>query len=224
MRSRRSRPAASASAGARALAAAAECRAGAVRRDRTARRLIPAARHGRRNPIAQGREGCRCWRRRNAGVSASARSPRFPRPDATATARFGRRCRKLRGGGHHMDNAKAACFQLMQNSGQGSDGSRLDVVQQQNASSFGLDPLDRQVVDPRRRNMPPVVCRKIGAPGLEALRGEIVFDGVGAHPARECGRTAQVPSSSPRAAFTDAIPSSISCLARSIGIRFMVSG
>ncbi len=48
--------------------------------------------------------------------------------------------------------------------------------------------------------MVPVVGRKIGAPDLDALRGEIVLDGFGA---RQTGDT---------------------CLARSIDIRFMLDG
>src|ERR1700737_3914532 len=122
-----------------------------------------------------------------------------------------------------MDDAIASRLQFMENPRQCGDRSRLDVVQQQNASSFFLEPLHREIVDARGRNMPPVVSQKIGAQGLDALWGEIVLDAFGARKAgeRKNGGSA---ASSPSAAFTDAIPSSISCLARSTGILFILSG
>src|SRR5712671_6059917 len=79
-----------------------------------------------------------------------------------------------------MDDAIASRLQRMQDPRQCGDGSRLDIVQQQNASSLVLEPLYRVVVDPRGRDMSPVVCQKIGAPDLDALGGEIVLDAVGA--------------------------------------------
>src|ERR1700674_5295214 len=85
-----------------------------------------------------------------------------------------------------MDDAIAPRLQLTQNPRQRGDRSCLDVVEQQNASSLILQPLHRDVVDARGRNMPPVVSRKIGAPGLDALRGEIVLHSFGA---REAGDT-----------------------------------
>ena len=79
-----------------------------------------------------------------------------------------------------MDDVIAPRLQRMQNPRQCGDGSRLDIVQQQNASSLVIEPLHRNVVDPRGRNMPPVVCQKIRAPDLDALGGEVVLDAVGA--------------------------------------------
>src|SRR6266851_6493200 len=79
-----------------------------------------------------------------------------------------------------MDDAIASRLQRMQNPRQCGDGSRLDIVQQQNASSLVLEPLHREVVDPRGRDMPPVVCWKIGAPDLDAPGGEIVLNAIGA--------------------------------------------
>ena len=49
-----------------------------------------------------------------------------------------------------MDEAVTAGFQVVQNSRQGGDGARLDVVQQQNAFALGLEPLHREVVDALR--------------------------------------------------------------------------
>src|SRR5258705_3154199 len=95
-----------------------------------------------------------------------------------------------------MDDAIASRLQLMQNPRQCGDGSRLDVVQQQNASSLVLEPFHREVVDPRRRNMPPVVRRKISAPDLDALGGEIVLDAIGAREAgdaKERGKRGVIP-------------------------------
>jgi len=80
----------------------------------------------------------------------------------------------------NMDDAIAARLQLLEDSRQGGDGPRLNVVQQQDALSLGLQPLDREIVDPRRRNVPPVVRREIRAPDLDALRGRIFLDAVGA--------------------------------------------
>ena len=68
-----------------------------------------------------------------------------------------------------MDDAVASRLQFMQDLRQRRDRSRLDVVQQQNTFPIFLEPLDGVVIDARRRNMPPVVGRKIGAPDLDAL-------------------------------------------------------
>ena len=56
-------------------------------------------------------------------------------------------------------------------------------MEQQDALALGFDPLDRKVVDPRRRNMAPVVGGEIGAPHLDALRCQTVLDRFGAQQA-----------------------------------------
>ena len=78
-----------------------------------------------------------------------------------------------------MDEAVTAGLQVVQNSRQGGDGARLDVVQQQNAFALGLEPLHREVVDALRGDRAPVVGRKIGAPDLQAFCFGICLDDVG---------------------------------------------
>ena len=74
-----------------------------------------------------------------------------------------------------MDDAVAAHFQFVQNPRQRRDRARLNVVQQQDAFSLGLQPLKREIVDTSGGDVAPVVGRKIGTPDLESLgRGEFL--------------------------------------------------
>lgn len=82
-----------------------------------------------------------------------------------------------------MNDAVAAFLQSGEDARQRRDGARLDVVQQQDALALGLDALDREVVDPLRRDVAPVVGREVGAPDLDALRRQIGFRNLGAHQA-----------------------------------------
>ena len=143
-----------------------------------------AVRQASRNPTARGREACRCRRKRNSGFLANARSPRFRSHGCN------RHCSGSvgvagRSGGrrHHMDDAIAARLQFMS----GSAAMRRRFAPGCRGATECLFPwpraAHREVVHPRGRNMPPVVRRKIGAPDLNALRGQIVLDSVGAQQA-----------------------------------------
>ena len=130
--------------------------------------------------------------------------------------RFGWSCGPICGRRHHMDDAIAARLQRFEDPRQGRNGARLDIVEQQNAFSFGLEPADRKIVDALGGNMPPVVGEKIRTPDLDSLFGEIssTLSARNRPGIRKNGANAS--ELSPSAAFADAMPSSISCLARSI--------
>ena len=139
--------------------------------------------------------------------------------------RLGRRRRPLRRRRHHVNDAIAARLQLVQDPRQRRHRARLDVVQQQDALALGLEPLDREIVDPRRRDM-----RASRRPGNRRSRSGCPARPDSPRPRRRAAgpgmrkNGASCVASSPSAPFVEAMPSSISCLARSIGICCMVSG
>ncbi len=95
-------------------------------------------------------------------------------------ARLGRRLRPVRRCRHHVDDMVAARLQFAQQGRQHRRGAALDIMQQQDAFALGLDPGEGEMQHLGRRDMAPVVGRKISAPGHDAPGGEILLDTFGA--------------------------------------------
>ena len=72
-------------------------------------------------------------------------------------------------GGHDLDDAIAARFELAQQLRQHQSGGGLNVVQQQDALVLLFEPLQRAVKHLLTADMGPIVSHDVGAPRHDAV-------------------------------------------------------
>ena len=111
-----------------------------------ARTISAATSRPRTNPILQARAMSPRGQTRNWEFSASAKSPRFPRPDATAIAAARSASSAVPASPAPRGRCDSRAPSVHAGCAAERRRSRLDVMQQQDAFALGLDPLHCEIV------------------------------------------------------------------------------